>query len=269
MWPAQRKMVGMTFKMRSRRALAVLLSIALMLSAALVLSAALAGCSEERDDGTTPSGDATLPELTLTDSTPELLLTWVDDRGRTHTGTSVAEVPEEGKELVRIITKDAGHGALFYVADLREKNADGSYVVRTMRRSEWETRISKRREAYVARHAPPPPPRASSTATGRTPPSSPPPTAAEGVRAVIYGASWCKPCHDAAKYLHKRGVPVVEHDIEKQPKYAAEMQRKLRGAGMSGGSIPVIDVGGVILRGFSRGAIDSAITRANKRGTAL
>ena len=111
---------------------------------------------------------------------------------------------------------------------------------------------------------PPPEPRASAAAgdTGQHAPNA-------SVRAIVYGASWCKPCHDAAKYLRKKGVEVIEHDIEKEPRYASEMQKKLRGAGMGGGSIPVLDVGGTILRGFSPGAIDRAIAQAHKRGTHL
>jgi hypothetical protein len=47
------------------------------------------------------------------------------------------------------------------------------------------------------------------------------------------------------------------------------MQRKLKGAGMGGGSIPVIDVAGTILQGFSPRALDNAIAKARKGGTHL
>lgn len=233
---------------------------------ALIAVLGVGGCEDERDDGTTPGGGESLPALELTDETPSVLLTWIDERGQTHTATSLAEVPEEGKEQVRVITEEAGHGAMFYVADLRAKDAEGAYVVRTMPRSDWEAIIAKRREAYRAKHAPPPPP-----GPDRPPPTDPhqTPPPAGAVSAIIYGASWCGPCHDAAKYLRKRGVTVVEHDIEKEPRYAKEMQRKLRGAGMGGGSIPVIDVGGVILQGFSRRALDRAIVTAKRGGTQL
>lgn len=76
---------------------------------------------------------------------------------------------------------------------------------------------------------------------------------------IIYGASWCGPCHQAQAYLKKRGVPFVEKDIEDDPGAAAEMQKKLQRAGIRGGSIPVIDVKGKILVGFSPGAVDAAL----------
>ena len=43
---------------------------------------------------------------------------------------------------------------------------------------------------------------------------------------------------------------------------ASEMQQKLAKAGRRGGSIPVIDVRGQILVGFSAAEIDRALSRA-------
>ena len=92
-------------------------------------------------------------------------------------------------------------------------------------------------------------------------------TASPAGRAVIiYGASWCGPCHQAAAYLKKRGVPFVEKDIEQDSASRREMQAKLAKAGMRGGSIPVLDVRGKILVGFDARAVDQALgTRALAR----
>jgi glutaredoxin len=216
---------------------------------------------DDHDGGTTPSADATLPPLQLTDNTPDLLLTWLDERGNTHTGASALDVPEASKEQVRVITKDAGHGNLIYVADLTRKGEDGTYAVRTMPRHEWEDLIAKRRDAYRQKHAPPPTPKAS---------SQPKPDALpDGVSAVVYGASWCKPCHDAVAYLERRGVHVVEYDVEREPERATEMQSKLAKAGKKGGTIPIIDIGGQVLVGFSPGAIDRALKTAGPGDTKL
>ena len=86
---------------------------------------------------------------------------------------------------------------------------------------------------------------------------------AERPAVIIYGASWCGPCHQAAAYLKKKGVAFVEHDIEQDSVSAHEMQAKLAKAGMHGGSIPVLDVRGHILVGFDARAVDQAL------GTAL
>jgi glutaredoxin len=226
------------------------------------------GCSqEESDNGTRPQAVEDLPSLHLTDETPNLLLTWVDDKGNTHTELSIADVPAAGRGLVRVVVTDesAGQGGRFYVADLTRKGTDGAYVVRTMSRLEWEKVIEKRRQAYLAKVAPPPPTaRPGSSADDRTRPSA----GRNDVVAIVYGAVWCGPCHQAQAYLKKRGVRVIYKDIDVDPKAQAEMQAKLHRAGRAGAAIPVIDVSGQILVGYSPGALDAAIKRAQK-GTAL
>lgn len=235
---------------------------------ALVLLAFGGGCpDDEADDGTKPQTAEPLPSLTLADDTEDLLLTWIDDRGETHTEVAIADVPDEGDELVRVIVTDRseGHGARFYVADLSTKRPDGTYPVRTMTRAEWERIIAQRRRAYLAKVAPPPPTAARSGAAD----GEPAPSAVHGRPvAIVYGAEWCGPCHQAQAYLKKHGVRVIYRDVDREPKARAEMQRKLHRAGRAGSSIPVIDVGGQILVGYSPPALDAAIERAGQ-GTAL
>jgi glutaredoxin len=218
------------------------------------LGVSVAAC-EDTDDGTTPIADSALPPLGLTDQTPSLIVSWIDERGETHTGTALSDVPDSAKEHVRIVTQTGGHGALFYVADLTKKNEDGTYSVETTRARDWEKRIQDRRDAYRKKHAPPPVPKASGSAT-------PDPAPSGGISAVVYGAVWCGPCHQAKKYLERRGVKVSYYDIEKEPARAKEMHRKLRGAGKSGGTIPVIDINGVIMQGFSARAVERELKKA-------
>jgi glutaredoxin len=226
------------------------------------------GCSEdEADDGTKPRAVEDLPSLILKDDSPNLLLTWVDDRGNTHTEVTIADVPEQGRRLVRVVVTDqpAGQGGRFYVADLSSKGADGGYAVRTMSRQEWERVIETRRKAYLAKVAPPPPTARPPVAPGGTAA----PTAARGqVVAVVYGAAWCGPCHQAKAHLKKRGVHVIYKDIDRDREAQAEMQAKLRRVGKAGAAIPVIDVSGQILVGYSPGGLDAAVKRA-QQGTAL
>jgi len=244
-----------------RRSAKLALRLALLLGL-LVAVVALSGCSD-KDDGTAPATGDQLPALHLTDDTTELLLTWMDERGGTHTGLSLAEVPEGSKALVRVTTKEAGHDSLFYVADLTAKKADGSYQVMTMRRAEWEAGIEKRRTAWRAKHAPPPKPPATSTASGQR-------AAPVGdLQVIIYGAPWCKPCHQATAYLKRRGIPHVEYDVDKEPARNEEMLGKLKRAGKRHGSIPVIDVGGIILQGYSQAALARAIEKATRGATHL
>jgi glutaredoxin len=233
---------------------------------ALALSAGIAACSHKpTDDGATPTAAHPLPSLTLNDDTPELMLTWIDDKGDTHVELRPQDVPAAGRGMVRVVVSDREDGThdLFYVTDLNTKGSDGTYATRTLRRREWEAEIEKRRDAYLARTAPPRPAPAGSAGNG------PAPSQAQGAATVIiYGASWCGPCHQAADFLKAKGVPYILKDVETMPGAAAEMQEKLARAGRHGGSIPVIDVRGQIMVGFSEGALAQALSRV-PAGTAL
>lgn len=237
---------------------------AVLLFAALSMLASSLGCGKKEDDGTNPSAtDEQLPALSIGDDTPNLMLTWVDEKGETHVELRPGDVPAEGRSLVRVVVADREEGTkdLFYVADLTKKAGDGTYLAQTMPRRAWEAMIEKRREAYIAKTAPPAPvPSARSSASPAAPPS--PGGAVTGLTAIIYGADWCKPCHEAASYLKSRGVQVIEKNVEKSEAAENEMRSKLTKSGQHGGSIPVIDVRGQIVVGFSQSALDRAIARA-------
>ncbi|WP_437935486.1 glutaredoxin domain-containing protein [Sorangium sp. So ce341] len=245
----------------ARRA-AVLLALA-----AAVLAPA---CKEQRDDGTAPAqAPAELPPLELRDDTANLMLTWIDEKGDTHVELRPADVPAEGRAMVRAMLSDRTEGTrdVFYVADLTQKRPDGTYAVRTMPRREWESLLEKRRAEHVAKTAPPP---AAAPGPGGSAGAGAPaaPGQLAGVTVIIYGASWCKPCHQAADYLRAKGVAAIVKDIEEDPAAAAEMQDKLAKSHQRGGSIPIIDVRGQILVGYSPHALDQALARA-ARGTTL
>jgi glutaredoxin len=212
-------------------------------------AAAAGGCRRRDDDPSRPRAGA-LPALSLRDDTPDLLLTWLDARGDFHTAQRPADVPPEGREAVRVVVTSRDEGSasdLLYVADLNRRGPDGGYVVQSMSRSEWESIAARRRQAS----APPAP--VGSERGG---------AAASAVTVVIYGASWCGPCHQAAEYLRGRGVRVVSRDIEAEPDAAAEMRGKLERAGARGGNIPVIDVMGRLLVGFNPRELDAAVAAA-------
>ncbi|WP_437479743.1 glutaredoxin domain-containing protein [Sorangium sp. So ce1014] len=237
---------------------------------ALAAAALAPACKEQRDDGTAPAqASAELPPLELRDETASLMLTWVDEKGDTHVELHPADVPAEGRSMVRAMLSDRTEGTrdVFYVADLTQKRPDGTYAVRTMPRREWESLLEKRRAEHIAKTAPPP---AAAPGPGGSAGAGAPaaPSQLAGVTVIIYGASWCKPCHQAADYLRAKGVAAVVKDIEEDAAAAAEMQDKLAKTHQRGGSIPIIDVRGQILVGFSPSALDQALARAG-RGTTL
>lgn len=235
------------------------------LALALVLAAS---CGEKKDDGTSPAGTPSLPALSIKEDTPNLLLTWVDGRGDTHNALHPSEIPMEGKALVRVVVSDREEGTRdpLYVIDLTQASGDGEFSARAMSRREWESILEKKREAFLGQLSPKTAPPASGQPAAPAAPTSS--AAAAGVVVTIYGASWCKPCHQAADYLKSKGIAVVMKDVDESPEAASEMREKLAKSGQHGGSIPVIDVRGQILVGYSRGELDRALAKAAS-GTVL
>lgn len=246
---------------------------ALVIGIAIAASSA-AGCGQKREDGTTPLGAPSLPALTIKEDTPDLLLTWVDDRGETHSAQHPSEVPQEGKALVRVVVADREEGTRdpLYVVDLTQPSGDGGFAARAMARREWEGILEKKREVFLGKLSPKTAaPLASGSPSGQAAPPTPTATSsavASGLVVIIYGASWCKPCHQAADYLKSKGIQVIMKDVEESQEAASEMSAKLEKSGRRGGAIPVIDVRGQILVGYSRSELERAIAKASS-GTVL
>ena len=136
-----------------------------------------------------------------------------------------------------------------------------------MSRAAWDELGAQRRKARMEKLSP----SASAIVTGPAPGSSGEPPApgskrvkppGKKITAIVYGADWCKPCHDAERYLKRRGVSVVKKDVDNSEAAQQEMRRKLKRVGRGGASIPVVDVMGQILVGFSPRALDRAIETA-------
>jgi glutaredoxin len=223
----------------------------------------VAGCRKESRDAektveqaAAPGPDGAQPQFALTTKTPGALFTWVDKDGSFQIADSAAAVPSHARGTVRVIVegKPPGNPSHVYVTDLRharlgETDPETALTVRKMKRSDWEKIGFGAREARVSALRP------------KKEPAPAPGSAGLDVDAIIYGADWCKPCHLAEDYLKSQGARVLKKDIEEDQGAAREMQAKLKGAGMSGSSIPVIDIGGTILRGFSQGSLDAALKR--------
>jgi glutaredoxin len=213
-----------------------------------------------------PTTDPQPAALTVRDTSDAFLFTWIDDKGDFHVETRVADVPIMGRDAVRVVDpgKDDGSRAdRVVVADLRQTRADGTYVVRTMARSDFEAIALARREKSGPTLANATPPPSSSAAD----PAGAPPAAggeAHASRAVVivYGAEWCGACHEATRYLRRKGIAYVEKDVEKDPSAEREMQEKLARNGLRAGSIPVLDVRGKVMIGFSPSEVDAALGQA-------
>lgn len=228
-------------------------------TAALALLALLMGCESP---GATPNAEpsgapkalAKSKQISLTE--PGLLFIWVAEDGSFQTTTDPKTIVSSAQKRVRVIAESLGPGdpATVYVADLSASSEHLS--VETLPREKWDELGAAQRKARAQAAKPPEAPEAKQTE----------PAASGEIRAIVYGADWCRPCHDAEAYLKSKGLQVLKRDIEEDSSAAQEMQTKLRAAGLRSSGIPVLDVGGTMLLGFSRSAVDTAVARAKKGG---
>jgi glutaredoxin len=264
---------------------AVLLSrSAVLLLTGVYFSAAALGCRGNATPGAAASAQLSaapaeaLPGLKVSDETPNLLLTWISEDGDFHVEESISKVPEDRRSRVRVVPTDQaeGSGASVYVADLTVKRPDGTYAVSTLPRSEWEKLGADLRKTRMEALAPgvnkaaSPEGAAGSANTGSANAAADAQLAGSNgaVSAIIYGADWCKPCHDAQRYLESLGVSVTKKNIEESRSAQAEMQEKLARSNRAGSSIPVIDVMGRIFVGYNPGSLKQAVDAARRANAA-
>ncbi len=218
----------------------------------IALSVAAPACrsgSSETTKDSSPISEKSALDVDLND--PNLAFVWVDKEGNFQTTTDRSEIPDGSKDPVRILGLSEGSSDPSRVIVTNLTDGGDKTKARTMSRDEWESQGKALRQARVDAARPRPVEREE---------------VQEGaLSAIIYGASWCKPCHMAEEYLKKKGVRVTMKDIEEEPGASAEMRQKLSSAGLSGASIPVLDVGGTILVGFSTSAVDRALERALRK----
>ncbi len=81
------------------------------------------------------------------------------------------------------------------------------------------------------------------------------------VTVVMYMTDWCGYCKQAGQYIRSLGAGLIEHNIDRDQGKKDEMKKK------SGGStsVPLIDIDGAIIRGYSPTAIKAALDRSAAR----
>ena len=81
------------------------------------------------------------------------------------------------------------------------------------------------------------------------------------IQVVMYMTDWCPYCKKAGEYIKSLGVNLIEYDIEKNENRKKEMKV------LSGGSamVPLIDVEGIIIRGYVPEEISAAVEKRKKQ----
>jgi glutaredoxin len=66
-------------------------------------------------------------------------------------------------------------------------------------------------------------------------------------------------CNKAREFVRGMGVSLTEHDIEENPQKREEMMAKSGSRG-----VPVVDIEGIVIRGYSPDAMKDAIERKRR-----
>jgi glutaredoxin len=75
----------------------------------------------------------------------------------------------------------------------------------------------------------------------------------QSAKVTLYATDWCGYCKQTRRFLDSKGIPYTEYDIEKDA-----AGRKAYEA-LGGRGIPLIDVNGTLIRGFSEEEILAAL----------
>jgi glutaredoxin 3 len=75
----------------------------------------------------------------------------------------------------------------------------------------------------------------------------------------VYSTSACPYCNMAKQFLDSKGVRYEEVDVSSDPEKQREMVEK---SGQMG--VPVLDIGGKIIVGFDKAAIEAALSEPGK-----
>lgn len=211
---------------------------------ALVLVAACGGRDGESAEGAAASaaGEIVTPPFSVSGDLHGLMLVWFDEQGP-HIANTRDEIPAARRDRVRIDSLSLSpeqrlDPSYVYLADVRSPGPNGSYVVRKLARERFDALIDEAAHVAEAHAAPEGNPNA-------------------GV--IIYGASWCGACHQAAAFFRTNQIEFVEKDIERDPTARSEMQAKCAAAGLHPNGIPVIDFQGHIVLGFDANELQRLI----------
>ena len=158
------------------------------------------------------------------DST-DLLFLYQDAQGEEQRVMTINEIPQELRQKVQVVNlklSPVERKSRYFVQlfDLRKANVDGTFPGRVLERKLLE-------DALASAQALP-----------------------EQPDIIMYSTSWCGVCKKARSFMKNEGLAFIEKDIEADKAAARELQEKCERARVPMGGVPVIDVGGALMRGF-------------------
>lgn len=72
---------------------------------------------------------------------------------------------------------------------------------------------------------------------------------------VLYATSWCGYCQKTRVFLNENNIQYTEYDVEKSDEGRAQFEA------LGGSGVPVIDIKGTVIHGFSLKKMKSTLTQ--------
>ena len=221
----------------------------------ILLVLGMSGCHDKRSAPSKEDVDpqtASVPLPKVTDERTDLVLSWYVDGGP-EIGASVSDVPDGARAEVRVqdpsIPPEKRDPEIIYIADLTKKGSNGGYVVKPVKRKDFEAKRQAERAKAEKAGAEALAQLGGQTAPGTMPsPSLPPPGTAPNV--VMYATKHCPVCVKARRWLLEKKIPYVEKDLESDQAAALEVQKKGQAQGVSTNGVPIFEINGRLLPGF-------------------
>lgn len=176
----------------------------------------------------------------------QFVLTYAGDRGVFADCSAVEEVPENARGLVavNVFGRRAPAGKV-WLCNLSKPDGEGKFALEAVPRERFEELIlGDGRSSKVELPG-----------DLELPDVQPAPKG----EVILYKTEWCGVCSKAQAYFEREGIEYVAKDIEKDPGAQAELAAKAKAAGVPMGSVPMIDVGGELLRGFDIKRIETLL----------
>jgi glutaredoxin-like YruB-family protein len=73
-------------------------------------------------------------------------------------------------------------------------------------------------------------------------------------KVIVYSTPSCPFCNNLRTYLRQKGIEFEEYDVSKDKERLVEMIQK-----SGGGGVPVVDIDGIVIRGFDPDRIEKAL----------
>jgi len=192
-----------------------------------------------------------LSDFRVTADSPDLLFQYFDPAsGNAVAVPKVDKIPAEARRYVVVFNKAFKKGDIppeqIIVADLTEKNADGTFPYRLVSRySAAPDRVNPGAAAGDSSGVP--------GADGSAGAAGGPGVASGSGTVLVFTTQWCPHCREAVAWLKSQGIPFQQLDVENDPTARAKLTAIARTSGTPDSllnTVPILYVNGRLLLGF-------------------